>query len=39
MSDQTFVKLWLSGDMEARRKMALSQIIVSGAVKDARGSF
>jgi hypothetical protein len=39
MSDQAFVKLWLSGDMEARRKMALSQIIVSGGVKDARGSF
>jgi hypothetical protein len=39
MSDQAFIKSWLSGDMEARRKMALSQIIVSGGVKDARGSF
>jgi hypothetical protein len=39
MRDQTFVKLWLSGDPEARQKMALSQIIVSGGVTGARGKF
>jgi hypothetical protein len=39
MRDQTFVKAWLSGDPEAGQKMVLSQIIVSGGVKDARGSF
>jgi hypothetical protein len=39
MRDPVFVKAWLSGDPEARQKMTLSQIIVSGGVKDARGSF
>jgi hypothetical protein len=39
MRDQTFVKAWLSGDPEARQKMTLSAIIVSGGVKGGRGSF
>jgi hypothetical protein len=39
MRDPVFVKAWLSGDPEARQKMTLSQIIVSGGVKDVRGSF
>jgi hypothetical protein len=39
MRDQTFVRSWLSGDPEARQKMVLSQIIVSGGVKDAGGRF
>jgi hypothetical protein len=39
MRDQTFVKAWLSGDPEAGQKMVLSHIIVSGGVKNARGSF
>ena len=39
MRDQTFVKAWLSGDPEARQKMTLSAIIVSGSIKGGRGSF
>jgi hypothetical protein len=39
MKDETFVKALLSGDMEARQKMALAAIVISGGIKDQMGSF
>ncbi len=39
MRDPIFVKSYLSGDAEARQKMTLAAIILSGSVKGARGSF
>jgi hypothetical protein len=37
--DPVFVKAFLSGDPEARQKMTLAAIILSGDVKGALGSF
>jgi hypothetical protein len=34
MSNPDFVKLYLSGDNEARRKVTLANIILSGGIKD-----
>jgi hypothetical protein len=39
MKDPTFVRAFLSGDAEAREKMTLAAIVLSGSVKGARGSF
>jgi hypothetical protein len=39
MRDPVFVKAFLSGDAEARTKMTLAAIVLSGGIKDARGRF
>lgn len=39
MKDPVFVKAFLSGDPDARQKMTLAAIVLSGGIKDARGSF
>jgi hypothetical protein len=39
MRDPVFVKAFLSGDAEARQKMTLAAIVLSGGIKDARGRF
>jgi hypothetical protein len=39
MGDPAFVKAYLSGDPEARQKMTLAAIVLSGSVKDAQGRF
>jgi hypothetical protein len=39
MKDPVFVKAYLSGDAEARQKMTLAAIILSGSIKGGRGSF
>jgi hypothetical protein len=39
MKDPVFVKAYLSGDPEARQKMVLSAIVLSGGIKSGRGSF
>jgi hypothetical protein len=39
MRDPVFTKAWLSGDPEARQKMTLAAIVLSGSVKDAHGRF
>jgi hypothetical protein len=39
MADPVFVKAYLSGDPEARQKMTLAAIVLSGSVKDAQGRF
>jgi hypothetical protein len=39
MKDPVFTKAWLSGDPEARQKMTLAAIVLSGSVKDVRGRF
>jgi hypothetical protein len=39
MKDPVFVKAFLSGDADARQKMTLAAIVLSGGVKDARGRF
>jgi hypothetical protein len=39
MRDPVFVKAFLSGDAEARQKMTLAAIVLSGGIKDVRGRF
>jgi hypothetical protein len=39
MKDPVFVKAFLSGDAEARQKMTLAAIVLSGGIKDTRGRF
>jgi hypothetical protein len=39
MQDPVFVKAYLSGEPEAREKMTLASIILSGGVKGQSGSF
>jgi hypothetical protein len=39
MKDPVFVKAYLSGDSEARQKMTLAAIILSGGIKGEGGSF
>jgi hypothetical protein len=39
MRDPVFVKAFLSGDPEARQKMTLAAIVLSGGIKDVRGRF
>jgi hypothetical protein len=39
MKDPVFVKAYLSGDPEARQKMTLAAIVLSGDVKGERNSF
>jgi hypothetical protein len=39
MKDPVFRKAYLSGDPEARQKMTLAAIVLSGSIKGARGSF
>jgi hypothetical protein len=39
MKDPVFVKAYLSGDEEARQKMTLAAIVLSGSIKGALGSF
>jgi hypothetical protein len=39
MKDPVFVKAYLSGDPEARQKMTLAAIILSGGIKGQSGSF
>jgi hypothetical protein len=39
MKDPVFVKAYLSGDAEARQKMTLAAIVLSGGIKGARNSF
>jgi hypothetical protein len=39
MKDPVFVKSYLSGDPEAREKMTLASVILSGGIKGQSGSF
>jgi hypothetical protein len=39
MKDPVFVKAYLSGDPEARQKMTLAAIVLSGGIKGERNSF
>jgi hypothetical protein len=39
MRDPVFVKAFLSGDADARQKMTLAAIVLSGGIKDVRGRF
>jgi hypothetical protein len=39
MKDPVFVKAYLSGDPEARQKMTLAAIVLSGSIKGAQSSF
>ena len=39
MRDPVFVKAFLSGDPEARQKMTLAAIVLSGNIKGVRGRF
>jgi hypothetical protein len=39
MKDPVFVKAYLSGDADARHKMTLAAIVLSGGIKGARSSF
>jgi hypothetical protein len=39
MKDPVFVKAYLSGDADARHKMTLAAIVLSGGIKGARNSF
>jgi hypothetical protein len=39
MKDPVFVKAYLSGDPEARQKMTLAAIVLSGSIKGAQTSF